>query len=778
MAQASSKLCDTLMFARNLRYYTTHKHMRWKPNLTIRSTLLLSIAVLVVVPVVGINFVWLRSQQRILRSDAQRGLAMQANFASVTIDTYIKEKVAKFSYYSDADGDGGHTPEELNNEFAELTRQDTDIVQLVMADRRGDVVASALSEQLQGEAIVSSANIFDEPAFKEVMFNNVTYYVGMPSYTAAGKSEVLMAVPVLSDETSGAATAAERVVVGVVRLDGLWEQVLVNRENANQSNYVVAKSGALLAHSQAARRTSASLSSVPAVQRVMSNAGDSGFALDGVASRTDGDQTLASVRNLPASGWSVITEEPLRSIDARANQLAQLVLIIDGIVLVLAVTLAAIVSRYLTSPLRSLANSARLIGELQFDVPLPVERRDELGVVARSFAAMGKQLKSSLGRVSAERNQFDVVINSIKDGIIVLDGAGSVRLANRACGEMLGVDEVLLKGHPYKELFSLYNGDKLMDVSLSQPGTETHTNVTLKTRFKSYVVDTHIAHLNIHSENIAAILTIIDRTKEQELETMKLDFVSIAAHELRTPITSVRGFIELLLNEFSTSYTPEVRNILRMMSSGSRQLISLVNNLLTVSKIERDQFNIYIESAEWTSIVHQVIDGHRYAASQQAVVIEFDEPNQPVTVAIDQVSMQEVLDNLLTNALQHAPRNSVVTVRVRQTPDYVITSVSDHGEGIPEEDQHKLFTKFYRVHGPLSSGSGGTGLGLFLAKSIVEMHKGKIWVESTKGAGSVFSFILPPYDEKFVRQNQAMSMYNEDKSTRKKRGWITKDITR
>lgn len=227
---------------------------------------------------------------------------------------------------------------------------------------------------------------------------------------------------------------------------------------------------------------------------------------------------------------------------------------------------------------------------------------------------------------------------------------------------------------------------------------------------------------------------------------MQFAFVSIAAHELRTPLTSIKGYLQVLMSEYKDKMNQDQMSLLNHIESSTNQLYSLVENLLDVSRVERGSFNIKRESLDYLSLVTETVSEFKTRAAQKNIILEFVPSSQLPKISVDKIRIKEVLNNLLNNAIIYTPANGMVKIYVVQKGNDILTSVSDNGSGIAAEAIPHLFTQFYRaVHGSgqQDPNSQGSGLGLFICKSIVDMHKGKIWVQSQLGKGSVFSFSLP-----------------------------------
>ncbi len=241
---------------------------------------------------------------------------------------------------------------------------------------------------------------------------------------------------------------------------------------------------------------------------------------------------------------------------------------------------------------------------------------------------------------------------------------------------------------------------------------------------------------------------------------METTFVSIAAHELRTPLTSIKGYLSVYLSDYGNSLNQDQKNLLSHIGIATDQLLALVENLLNVSRVERQAIAINIKPIDWQAVIAEVIDEFRERAIQKNIQLEFTgAPERILTIKADKVRLTEVVSNLIANSIKYTNPGGWVKVSVEKKENEVITSVADNGRGIPKEAIPHLFTKFYRVTQGLTQGNSpeGTGLGLYISKAIVELHHGKIWVESParqqpepqamaggeEGKGSVFRFSLP-----------------------------------
>lgn len=243
------------------------------------------------------------------------------------------------------------------------------------------------------------------------------------------------------------------------------------------------------------------------------------------------------------------------------------------------------------------------------------------------------------------------------------------------------------------------------------------------------------------------IVTLFDRTAQYDQDDEAMSFVALAVHELRTPLTMLRGYIEVFQNELSDKLDDELIGFMYKMEAAASQLAAFVNNILNVSRIESNQFSLQLNEEKWEDSLRSACEDAEMRAHVHGITIEYQIPKNLPTVAIDKISIYEVLNNLLENAIKYSPNGKKIIVSTQAGKDDMIeTTVQDFGVGVPANVLPNLFEKFYRNHRTKTE-VGGTGLGLFLCKSIIDAHGGQIWAKSKEGQGSTFGFTLQPYSK-------------------------------
>ncbi len=397
-----------------------------------------------------------------------------------------------------------------------------------------------------------------------------------------------------------------------------------------------------------------------------------------------------------------------------------------------------------------------------------------LWAAQQELEAVRSRGASETALIEAERNKLRGVLNSMTDGVFALDRSGRIILFNRAASELTGRTTMSVAGQLAEKVMPFrQDGELVMTRWLaSHPGSgrrigEWRGLELYREDGASLFVDVQAVTLQDDPNGIAALVTFHDLTKSRDLEEMKVDFVSLAAHELRTPLTEVRGYLDILEHE-PLGLREGGKELVERATNSAARLSALVNNLLGVARIEHGELSLRPEPLAWRSFCEESTAKLRDQAAGQGRRIRFDIDNDLEQVCADPISAGEVLTNLLANAITYTPaRSGEIIIKARRRGREVETTVSDNGPGIPKEAQRKLFNKFYRVEGLKTT--HGTGLGLFICKSIVEAHGGHIWVESEPGHGSTFGFTLPVA---IAEKRQGNDNKRQVKKESRTHGWI------
>lgn len=361
--------------------------------------------------------------------------------------------------------------------------------------------------------------------------------------------------------------------------------------------------------------------------------------------------------------------------------------------------------------------------------------------------------------VNGIKKAQETIINSLSDGVVVVDEKKQVVMVNHAFERICDIQKNNILGKPIDNILKLFNEDIVVTFEQysKTDGASVRKNLRLKTSQGETPLSLIIAPFDLAGQKNASLITIQNLTEEKQLEEMKVDFVSMAAHELRTPLTAIRGYASLLQMHYANHLEDTAKELLTRLIVSTTNLANLIDNLLSVSRIERNSMIIDRKPIDLPIILTDVFDSFKQQAQTKHQSYTLSIPEQMPKVMADPFRVGQVFINLISNAINYTPEGGAISINIQTKDDHLEISVQDSGEGIPPEALPRLFTKFFRVSGSLEQGSKGTGLGLYITKSIIEMHHGKIWAESTVNKGSIFTFTLPIATKEQLTQYEQVS---------------------
>lgn len=433
-----------------------------------------------------------------------------------------------------------------------------------------------------------------------------------------------------------------------------------------------------------------------------------------------------------------------------------------GVTIVSSLFLGMIFAKTTLSPIKKIKEALNAISVGNMNTNLQIKSNDEFEEMATQINALTQKVTQSSKQIEldkyllwAERNKEAVTFSSIADGIIGLDGNQKIILFNKAAETITGVPVANALNKDLGVLFKVLDEEK-REISTQifcpikhdefEGVVWTGQNLILQTYDKKEVpIDLTSSKIKESAKaNLGCIITIHDTTKEKQFEQMKLDFVSMAAHELRTPITSIGGYLSVFTQEMGDKIPAPQKELLERMDFATKQILSLVDNMLNVSRIERGVFSVTVTHMDYLDLVDKIISELAQRAKIKNQILEYIKPAQDdAMIEGDKIRLGEVLSNLIANAINYTPQGGHIKVWIDITKEEIITHIQDNGRGIPKEALPNLFKKFYRVVNKLEQSSKGNGLGLYISKAIIDVHHGKIWAESEIGKGSTFNFSLP-----------------------------------
>ncbi len=416
--------------------------------------------------------------------------------------------------------------------------------------------------------------------------------------------------------------------------------------------------------------------------------------------------------------------------------------------------------RTLLSPLDA---EGRRIGVLVLVAPPrgPNGRRrdDDLGdrdldVLAPLLSALGVALRGAehLSRLVEETGKLHAVVDHSSDGILVLDGDGRVLVWNRAMGAISGVPSELATGRSLRDLLPTTDGEGTsvdpLDGAWSQLSPE-EPQATVELALlrpdgeQRWIRASHAAVFADGQDGTPEltqdVVLVYDVTKARQVERLKADFIATVSHELRTPVTPIKGYVDLLRRRGETFTPDKRREMLDMVADRVAHLARLVEDLLLASRVSSPASAVRMGRGDLAQLVARTAEDFSTEKARLTVVV----PDEPVPVECDPVRVVQVVSNLVSNALKYSGSEDPVDVVLRVRDGQAVVDVTDAGRGIPEDHLERVFEKFHRVEDPLRMTTGGTGLGLFIARQLSEAMGGTLTVRSALGTGSTFTFTLP-----------------------------------
>lgn len=428
--------------------------------------------------------------------------------------------------------------------------------------------------------------------------------------------------------------------------------------------------------------------------------------------------------------------KPLSAVEPRVNEIRR-TFVFGAMTAVVAALLATyIAANRTTRPLERLTRSAKLISEGDFS-DIPVEGPDnEINDLTRAFAHMSQRMQEQLATINAQKEHLERIVDRLMDGIIIVNREGNIDLINQAAMSMFGVTEADDATNDFIKRMQNYQLVELWENTLRN-GQE-HSAFIDNTALEKHLFGL-TGFLGSPQEGIVLIL-LQDRTKHRQLEKMRQTFVSNVSHELRTPLTTMKVLTETL-QQCVVSDPQNAEKFLNLMDVEIDKLTQMVLELLELSRIESGREEMRKADINVMELLIKPVERMRLQAERARLSLVIEDPGEAQVISVDAEKMEQVLLNLIHNAIKHTPPGGKITLSAERAEKEIILKVKDSGEGIAEKDIPRIFERFFKTDQARTS--GGTGLGLAIAKHIVEAHNGRIWVESAEGQGATFYIALP-----------------------------------
>ena len=413
-----------------------------------------------------------------------------------------------------------------------------------------------------------------------------------------------------------------------------------------------------------------------------------------------------------------------------------------GVLLVAALGLAWRTSQTIGQPLGQLRTALDRFADGQWSarVTLPDDR--ETAELASAFNRTADLLQRKMGILIQHNNEQKAVLASMAEGVLAVDSQERIISLNRASGRLLDLDQAHVQGRRLQEVVRNADLSRFVSRALTHPEPIQADIVLLGERER--VMQAHGSALhNVDGRAIGAVIVLNDVTDFRKLELIRRDFVANVSHELKTPVTSIKGFVETLLDGAKEDPVDSDR-FLRIIAKQADRLHAIIEDLLALSKIEQseDSEDLAVEAVPLKSLLDNALVACQTAAQDRQIDVQL-ECEAGLKARVNALLLEQAVVNLLDNAIKYSEPDSTVKVTAAHTDGEIQIAVADHGPGIAEEHLSRIFERFYRVDRARSRKLGGTGLGLAIVKHIVQAHRGRVTVKSTVGAGTTFTIHLP-----------------------------------
>ncbi len=409
--------------------------------------------------------------------------------------------------------------------------------------------------------------------------------------------------------------------------------------------------------------------------------------------------------------------------------------------LLITVGLGFFIARSITVPINDVTEKALKMSEGDFSQEVSVRSDDEIGRLAEMFNLLREKLDYTLAEINSEKNKLETILKNMGDGLLAVDNEGRIILANHAAMQMLDLKQKDIEDKSYDEIVGKFSKNLLYE-NIRERSLEGGYHEVVEKAGRAYDVR-YDRYTDESGQDMGMIVVFQDITEQQKLENMQRDFVANVSHELKTPLTTIKSYTETLMhteiNDCST-----IEHFLRIIDEETDRMSRLVRNLLQLSKLDYKQEKWFKKDTNLVNVVKTALSKvEMTAANKDQQLISLFDPKQRIMTVIDRDRIDQVLLNVLTNAIKYTPEGGKIEVDVFSEDPMAKVVIADSGIGIAEKEIPRVFERFYRVDKARSREMGGTGLGLSIAKQIVEEHGGTIAIQSKLGEGTRVTISLP-----------------------------------
>ncbi len=433
---------------------------------------------------------------------------------------------------------------------------------------------------------------------------------------------------------------------------------------------------------------------------------------------------------------------PLDVIDERLHNLRKTVIWGAGLAALLALALGWLVARRITLPVERMTEVVHGLAEGKEVQKVPVDSADEIGRLGEAFNAMAAQLHDRMQTILTNSNKLAAILGSMVEGVIAVDTDDGVLHLNPAARQIIQVGPEECIGKRIWEVTRTREICEALTEAL-RSNSEVLKEISIVDRPRDRAIKIHASPLKDSEGRLAgAVVLLHDITALRRLETVRRDFVANVSHELKTPLTAVRGLVETMLDDPDIDSETSKR-FLEKIHRQAMRLSALVTDLLTLSRVDRETTDLERTVIDLRQPVRESLRTLASSAEAKAITVQASMPEDSVKILGDSEALRQAVDNVLDNAIKYTPEGGRIALELKRNGDQASLSIEDSGPGIDPQHKDRIFERFYRVDKARSRELGGTGLGLSIVKHIAQAHDGEVYLESEPGQGSIFTISLP-----------------------------------
>ena len=438
----------------------------------------------------------------------------------------------------------------------------------------------------------------------------------------------------------------------------------------------------------------------------------------------------------------------IESVYQEVNGISKIFIVGTILSILITTVIGFVASKTVTSSIEKMSSQVKKMALGNYGTVVGIDADDEIGDLAKVFNQISKRIEEEQAVTETERRKLATIIESMMDGIITTDNNGKIILINTSAEDMLGGrDDEIFIGKDVLKILNITEYESIEEIleaedSLLVNSSKTEEELLLRAEISKIEKEDKEDLTQMSTELEGYIIVLYDVTDQERQEKERREFVSTVSHELRTPLTTMNSYIEAL-EEGVLEAKELAPQFIDTIHKETTRMIRMVNELMQLGKMDIKEEHYEKEFIDINKMLEQITD--RFALTHPEKNFIKHIPKSPIFVEGDQDKLTQVFDNIVNNAIKYSPDGKNITVRVRQNYHHnrVSISIKDEGVGIPLVHIDKIFNRFYRVDKSRQRSMGGTGLGLALAKTIVDAHKGRIWAQSREGYGSIIFVTLP-----------------------------------